>query len=92
MLTQKFVTVNEDCTETQYSCNIAVKTDDGCNVTIHSIIVYDYADAGADVHVLHDGEDVYTDNAFKNAVSAALGYDVDFTEQGEQEDGIAVMR
>ena len=92
MLTQMFVDVNEDYTETQYSCNIVVTTDEGNVVTISNVTIYDYGDDGADVHVLHDGEDVYTDKAFANAVSKALGYEVYYTEQGEQEDGIAVMR
>jgi hypothetical protein len=34
---------------------------------------------------------VYTDSGFEAAVSALLGYDVMFTEQGMQEDGIASM-
>jgi len=47
-----------------------------------------------------DGEDgsevegswrLYTDNGFSDAVSALLGTDVDFTEQGMQDDGYASM-
>ncbi|NBW21443.1 MAG: hypothetical protein EBR82_77140 [Caulobacteraceae bacterium] len=35
--------------------------------------------------------DIYTDTAFESAVSGALGFDVGFTEQGMQEDGLASM-
>ena len=47
-----------------------------------------------------DGEDgaevegswrLYTDNGFSDAVSELLGTDVDFTEQGMQDDGYASM-
>ena len=44
-----------------------------------------------------DGADVegswrlYTDNGFSDAVSELLGTDVDFTEQGMQDDGYASM-
>jgi len=44
------------------------------------------------VDVTHDSTwDIYTDTAFEHAVSGALGFDVRFTEQGMQEDGLASM-
>lgn len=57
-----------------------------------------YAHIGVTYEV--DGEDgaevegswrLYTDNGFSDAVSELLGTDVDFTEQGMQDDGYASM-
>jgi len=67
--------------------------DDG-DVYIQSV----YAHIGVTYDV--DGEDgsevegswrLYTDNGFSDAVSELLGTDVDFTEQGMQDDGYASM-
>jgi hypothetical protein len=45
-----------------------------------------------DIVVMHDSTwDIYSDSAFEAAISAALGYDVGFTEQGMQEDERASM-
>lgn len=44
------------------------------------------------INVAHNSTwDIYTDNGFSDAISEALGYDVDFTEQGMQENGMASM-
>ena len=44
------------------------------------------------VYVEHDTTwEIYTDTGFEQAISAKLGYDVTFTEQGMQEDGVASM-
>ena len=44
------------------------------------------------VSVEHDSDwDIYTDTAFEQAISAALGFEVHFTEQGMQENGYASM-
>lgn len=44
------------------------------------------------VGVDHDTTwNVYTDSGFEEAISAALGFEVTFTEQGLQEDGYASM-
>ncbi len=49
-------------------------------------------DINTRVDVIHDSTwDIYTDTAFESAVSGALGFDVGFTEQGMQEDGVASM-
>jgi hypothetical protein len=45
-----------------------------------------------DVHVEHDTDwRIYTDSGFERAISEKLGFDVQFTEQGMQEDGCASM-
>ena len=55
-----------------------VYEDDGCTSTM--------------VNVEHDTTwDIYTDTGFEAAISAALGFDVTFTEQGMQDDGYASM-
>lgn len=44
------------------------------------------------ITVQHDSTwDIYTDSGFENAISAALGYEVQFTEQGMQDDNLASM-
>lgn len=44
------------------------------------------------VSVMHDATwNIYTDTGFEQAISTVLGYDVTFTEQGMQEDGVASM-
>lgn len=51
------------------------------------------ADTGfVHVSVEHNSEwDIYTDVAFEQAISAALGFEVHFTEQGMQDDYCASM-
>ena len=45
-----------------------------------------------DVYVEHDTDwRIYTDSGFERAISEKLGFDVMFTEQGMQEDGVASM-
>ncbi|NCZ60308.1 MAG: hypothetical protein EBX71_09275 [Betaproteobacteria bacterium] len=54
--------------------------------------LYTTLTATLQVDVAHDSTwDIYTDTAFESAVSGALGFDVGFTEQGMQEDGVASM-
>jgi len=62
-------------------------------VTVTDISVYTDEDDGyTSISVEHDTTwDIYTDTGFEAAISAALGYDVQFTEQGMQEDGCASM-
>ena len=44
------------------------------------------------VNVEHDGPwSIYTDSGFEKAISELVGFEVDFTEQGMQEDGMASM-
>ena len=44
------------------------------------------------ISVEHDTTwNIYTDSGFEAAISEALGFDVMFTEQGMQEDGVASM-
>ena len=62
-------------------------------VTVTDISVYTDEDDGyTSVSVEHNTTwDIYTDSGFESAISAALGYDVQFTEQGMQEDSVASM-
>jgi hypothetical protein len=62
-------------------------------VTVTDISVYaDEDDGYKSISVEHDTTwNIYTDSGFENAVSDALGYAVQFTEQGMQEDGVASM-
>lgn len=49
-------------------------------------------DGYRDVRVEHDGPwSIYTDTGFEKAISDMVGFKVDFTEQGMQEDGMASM-
>jgi hypothetical protein len=61
-------------------------------VTVTDISVYTDEDDYTSVSVEHNTTwDVYTDTGFEAAISEVLGYDVQFTEQGMQEDGVASM-
>jgi len=62
-------------------------------VTVTDISVYTDEDDGyTSIEVEHNTTwDIYTDSGFESAISKALGYDVQFTEQGMQEDGAASM-
>jgi hypothetical protein len=61
-------------------------------VTHIGVTEYDDEDSGLSIYVTHNaGWEIYTDRGFEAAVSALLGYDVMFTEQGMQEDGMASM-
>jgi beta-mannanase len=60
-------------------------------VTVTDISVYTDDDYTS-IEVEHDTTwNIYTDTGFEAAISAALGYDVQFTEQGMQQDGVASM-
>ena len=71
----------------------------GKTVTVKSITVETFEDDVNEymrdykhIMVEHDAEwEIYTDTGFEAAVSEALGYEVQFTEQGMQEDGRASM-
>jgi|SRR6056300_971910 hypothetical protein len=55
-------------------------------------ITWEDGDTSTMVDVEHDTTwDIYTDSGFEAAISAALGFDVGFTEQGMQDDGYASM-
>lgn len=69
---------------------------------IHISETFDEDDISTHIGVTYevDGEDgaevegswrLYTDNGFSDAVSELLGTEVDFTEQGMQDDGYASM-
>ena len=52
----------------------------------------DEDDSYRQVNVEHDGPwTIYTDSGFEKAISQMVGFEVDFTEQGMQEDGMASM-
>ena len=66
-------------------------------VNVTGIQVYthfddDGNDSNVDVNVTHDAAwNIYTDSGFENAISKLLKMDVQFTEQGMQDDGYASM-
>lgn len=52
----------------------------------------DEDDGYRQVNVEHDGPwHIYTDSGFEKAISGMVGFNVDFTEQGMQQDGMASM-
>ena len=60
-------------------------------VTVSDIAVYEDEDYKM-IDVAHDTTwEIYTDSGFEAAISKALGYEVQFTEQGMQQDGYASM-
>ena len=57
---------------------------------------YEDGDTSTMIYVEHDAGGcgdwrIYTDKGFEESISTALGFDVTFTEQGMQDDGIASM-
>ena len=65
-------------------------------VEVHDITYEDDDDTSTMVYVEHSANGtgdwrIYTDDGFEESISAALGFDVTFTEQGMQDDGIASM-
>ena len=59
------------------------------DTSMHIAVCYDVD--GVDGSEVEGSWRIYTDNGFSDAVSALLGTDVDFTEQGMQDDGYASM-
>lgn len=61
-------------------------------VTHIGVTEYDDEDANLSVYVEHDtGWEIYTDSGFEQSISDFLGFDVQFTEQGMQDNGMASM-
>ena len=105
-LTLASVEQDEGTVVHEYKCNFVVKLAGdsiwGCmlktvNVTGINIIhrASDEDCIYTEVYVKHDGGEgswtMYTDSGFSDAISKALGFAVDFTEQGMQEDNLASM-
>jgi hypothetical protein len=64
------------------------------DVNVTNIQVYKHTDSDCnlDVNVTHDAAwNIYTDSGFEYAISKLLGFDVMFTEQGMQDNGLASM-
>ena len=86
---------------TRYDCNETVKCNGtsiwgntkGRTVHVTHIDVIEETDINCKtVNVTHDSTwDIYTDTAFTKAISEAMKMDIDFTEQGMQDDGLASM-
>ncbi len=92
-----------DCIITEFDCAFTVTTAGdglwGCeaerviNVSGITIInnIYEQ-EFYTMVNVAHDSTwDIYTDSAFEEAISEAVGFAVTFTEQGMQDDNFASM-
>lgn len=63
----------------------------GTTVRVSEIVVIEEDDYTI-VNVVHEGTwRVYTDSGFEESISAVLGFDVMFTEQGMQDDNFASM-
>ena len=99
MLTVTAITKDENETHYYYECEFTVTTSGdglwGCEagrvVNVSGIDVFE-EDGYKMVNVTHDSDwDIYTDTGFAAAISAALGYEVGFTEQGMQEENYASM-
>jgi hypothetical protein len=61
-------------------------------VTQIGVTEYDDEDTNKSVYVMHEaGWRIYTDRGFERSISAVLGFDVAFTEQGMQDDELASM-
>ena len=93
----------EDYTAQDFACNFTVTCAGDSlwgntarrkvKVTGISIVTNAYEDAvSVMVNVAHNSTwDIYTDTGFAEAISEAVGFAVNFTEQGMQEDELASM-
>ena len=61
------------------------------DVHVEGINVFTWDDGNVEVHVAHNTDYVYGDNAFAAAISEAVGFAVMFTEAGMQDEGFASM-
>ena len=65
---------------------------DVTNIQVYTHMEDDGTDSNVDVNVTHNADwNIYTDTGFESAISNLLNMDVQFTEQGMQEDGHASM-
>ena len=101
----KLANVNFDTTFVEYNfdCDFIAECDgtsiwsdtNGKLVRVTGITVThnSYDDSiGTHISVQHDSNwEIYTDEGFEAAISKALGFDVQFTEQGMQDDNLASM-
>ena len=61
-------------------------------VTHIGVTEYDDEDYNRSIYVTHNaGWEIYTDTGFEASISSVLGFDVGFTEQGMQDEGVASM-
>lgn len=62
------------------------------NIQVYTHFDDDGNDSNVDVNVTHNADwNIYTDKGFEAAISNLLGFDVQFTEQGMQDNGFASM-
>ena len=64
-------------------------------IEVHNA-TYEDGDTSTMIYVEHNANGtgdwrIYTDDGFEESISVALGFDVTFTEQGMQDDGIASL-
>lgn len=93
----------DDYIVTEFACNFKVTTagdglwgcEAGREINVSNICIVNNifdSEIYTQVNVTHDTTwEIYTDSAFEEAISEALGFTVRFTEQGMQEDNIASM-
>lgn len=87
-------TVDGDGSEVTYEGSVTVG-----NITINTVTVFTERNDDGEVEFCnviaqHNGECIYggdLDDALEKAVSTIVGFDVQLTEGGEQDDGIAVF-
>jgi hypothetical protein len=97
-------TVDEDgMLHTEYECDFIAECDgtsiwsdtNNLRVRVTYIDTFeggDYSEGYRQVDVTHDADwEIYTDRGFEAAISAALGFEVGFTEQGMQDTHFASM-
>ena len=100
-LVEEYVDTEEGIVEQTYECDVKITlagdslygTNKGDVATVTSVYTHKAQDSEyIALQVAHDlGWQVYTDTGFAKGISELMGYDVDFTEQGMQEDNNASM-
>ena len=102
-LTLSSTVVDSEYVEYYFDCDFIATCDgssiweDTSNKQVHvtaiSVTHNSYDDSiGTSVYVKHDSNwEIYTDRGFEAAISEVLGFNVQFTEQGMQDDNLASM-
>lgn len=83
---------NEDYEMLHYRCNNIVVEATTHKVCVEAVIIMNYTDSDySEVRVYNDTQYVYNDALFEANICKLFGFDVQFTEAGMQEIGIASM-
>ena len=102
-LTLNSVNVDTDCVTYNFDCDFIANCDGSSiwedtnnkqvrvtDISVTHTVIDDSVNTS--IYVTHDSNwEIYTDRGFENSISEVLGFNVQFTEQGMQDDNLASM-